>query len=51
MELGTDAQPAIDVIVDSTPNINYRQLRAVDMHGNGAVYSGEHVAEYTRFRS
>jgi len=38
---GLTAQQAIDQIAANTPNIDYRQLTAVDLQGNTACYSGE----------
>lgn len=38
---GFPAQAAIDAVVATTPNIEYRQLIAVDVNGNCGAYSGE----------
>lgn len=40
MELGASAQQALDAITRTTPNIEYRQLTAVDRDGSTATFSG-----------
>lgn len=43
MERGIPARAAIDAIVADRPHIDYRQLTAVDRHGNSASWSGRHI--------
>lgn len=42
LESGASAQRALDALVASTPNIEYRQLAIVDERGESATWSGRH---------
>ena len=41
MQSGASAEQAIDILVSSTPNIDYRQLTAVDAKGTTSAWSGD----------
>lgn len=43
MSQGLDASDAIHSIIQDRPHIDYRQLTAVDKHGNNASFSGKHI--------
>jgi uncharacterized Ntn-hydrolase superfamily protein len=43
MEMGHSAHDAIARVVDGRPNINYRQLTAVDRTGTVASWTGTHI--------
>lgn len=43
MEKGLSAPDALDAIAATAEHIQYRQLTAVDAHGNTAVFSGTHA--------
>ncbi|GJL81363.1 MAG: hypothetical protein DHS20C01_09970 [marine bacterium B5-7] len=43
MELGADAQTALEVVTNSNDDIEYRQLGAVDANGISAIFSGENT--------
>ena len=43
MALGASSRAALEVLASETPNIQYRQLVAIDSHGRPSVFSGEHV--------
>lgn len=43
MEQGLSAKDAIDRVVRGRPNIDYRQLTAVDAHGRSATWSGRNI--------
>ena len=43
MGSGLDAQQSLDQVVSSASYINYRQLTVVDVRGNAAHYTGEHI--------
>jgi uncharacterized Ntn-hydrolase superfamily protein len=43
MEDGLPAPEAIASVIKDRPHINYRQLTAVDRHGNSASFSGTHI--------
>lgn len=43
MERGRTAPEAVAAIVRNRPHIDYRQLTAVDRHGNSASFSGRHI--------
>lgn len=43
MRAGLTASEAIAKAVEARDNINYRQLTAVDRHGNSASWSGKHI--------
>ena len=43
MALGVTAQQALDILVATRPNIQYRQLAAVDAKGETAAFSGSNT--------
>ena len=43
MQQGMSASQAIDAVVKASPNIEYRQLTAVDRDGHSASWSGKHI--------
>ena len=43
MSQGLSARDSIDSIIRGRPFIEYRQLTAVDAHGNAASWSGKHI--------
>jgi uncharacterized Ntn-hydrolase superfamily protein len=43
MQDGLTAREAIDKLTKDRPHIDYRQLTAVDKHGNSASWSGTHI--------
>lgn len=43
MSEGLSASDSIQRIIKDRPNIQYRQLTAVDRHGNSASFSGQHI--------
>lgn len=43
MSQGLSARDSIDSIIKDRPNIEYRQLTAVDRNGNSASFSGTHI--------
>ena len=43
IESGAQSQAAVDTVVESSSNIEYRQLTAVDMAGNVGHFTGEHI--------
>lgn len=43
MERGIPARAAVDAVVKDRPHIDYRQLTAVDRHGNSASWSGKNI--------
>ena len=43
MGQGLSARDSIDSIIKDRPHIEYRQLTAVDRHGNSASWSGKHI--------
>jgi uncharacterized Ntn-hydrolase superfamily protein len=43
MAQGLSARDSIDSIIRSWPHIEYRQLTAVDRHGNSASWSGKNI--------
>ncbi|MCA0433545.1 MAG: DUF1028 domain-containing protein [Proteobacteria bacterium] len=43
MSEGLSASDSIQRIIKDRPNIEYRQLTAVDRHGNSASFSGQHI--------
>jgi uncharacterized Ntn-hydrolase superfamily protein len=43
MSQGLSARDSIDSIIRNRPHIAYRQLTAVDRHGNSASWSGAHI--------
>lgn len=43
MERGIPARAAVDAVVKDRSHIDYRQLTAVDRHGNSASWSGRHI--------
>jgi uncharacterized Ntn-hydrolase superfamily protein len=43
MRAGLSASEAIAKAVEARDNIDYRQLTAVDRHGNSAAWSGKHI--------
>jgi uncharacterized Ntn-hydrolase superfamily protein len=43
LEQGDDATSAIAGIIDNRPNIGYRQLTAVDRHGQTAHFTGDKI--------
>ena len=43
MSQGLSARDSIDSIVRNRPHIEYRQLTAVDRHGNSASWSGKNI--------
>ena len=43
MSQGLSASDAIHSIIRGRPHIDYRQLTAVDRHGNSASFSGKHI--------
>jgi uncharacterized Ntn-hydrolase superfamily protein len=43
MSQGLSARDSIDSIIIDRPHIDYRQLTAVDRHGNAASFSGRHI--------
>ena len=43
LQEGADSQSAVDAVVERGSNMNYRQLTVVDMSGNVAHFTGEHI--------
>jgi uncharacterized Ntn-hydrolase superfamily protein len=43
MEDGLTATEAIASVIKNRPHVDYRQLTAVDRHGNSASFSGSHI--------
>ena len=43
MQNGLTAPQAISCVIKARPHIDYRQLTAVDAHGNSASWSGAHI--------
>jgi uncharacterized Ntn-hydrolase superfamily protein len=43
MESGRSATEAVEVVASEAPDIEYRQLTAVDANGGAGAYSGEHT--------
>ena len=43
MSQGLSARLSIDSVISDRPFIEYRQLTAVDRHGNSASFSGKHI--------
>ena len=43
MSQGLNARDSIDRVIKDRPHIEYRQLTAVDAHGNSASWSGKHI--------
>jgi uncharacterized Ntn-hydrolase superfamily protein len=43
MSQGLNASEAIHSVIQDRPHIDYRQLTAVDKHGNSASFSGKHI--------